>query len=84
MVRSWKKMLGKAKCRWVPPQQVIACHTGGTTSGLCPSGALPPPRASAIRAALLLSGAALHPDKGLQNGCGALTPDRQMDRLTHI
>lgn len=82
MVRSWK-ILGEAKCRWVPPQQVIACHAGGTTSGLCPSGALPPPRASATRAALPLSGAALQPDRGLQD-CGTLAPNGQTDRLVHI
>ncbi len=77
MVGSWK-ILGEAKCRWVPPQQVIACHAGGTTSGLCPSGALPPPRASAIRAALLFGGAALQPDKEPQD-CGTLTSARQTD-----
>lgn len=81
MVGRWK-IRGKAKCRWVPPQQAIACHAGGTASGLCPSRALPSPRASAIRAALLLSGAALQPDKGIQD-CGALTPDRQTDRLIY-
>jgi hypothetical protein len=45
------KIFGEAKRRWVPTQEVNASHTGGTTSGLCPSGALSPPHASAIRAA---------------------------------
>ena len=51
-------ILGEAKRRWVPTQQAIACHAGGTTSGLCPSGALLPPHASAIGAASCLSAAA--------------------------
>lgn len=45
------KFLGEANRRWVPTQEVYASHAGGTTSGLCPSGALPPPPASAIGAA---------------------------------
>ena len=57
MITSWK-ILGEAKRRWVPTQQAIACHAGGTTSGLCPSGALPPPHASAIGAASCHSAAA--------------------------
>lgn len=57
---NWK-MLGEAKRRWGPIRQATACHADGTTSGLCPSGALPPPSASAIGAApcLFYSGAAL-------------------------
>jgi hypothetical protein len=50
MITSWK-ILGEAKRRWVPTQEVNASHAGGPTSGLCPSGALPPPHASAIGAA---------------------------------
>ena len=57
MIISWK-ILGEAKRRWVPTQEAIACHAGGTTSGLCPSGALPPPHASAIGAASCHSAAA--------------------------
>ena len=53
------KILGEAKRRWVPTQRrATACHAGGTTSGLCPSGALPPPCASAIGAASCPSAAA--------------------------
>jgi len=37
------KIFGEAIRRWVPTQEVHASHAGGTTSGLCPSGALPPP-----------------------------------------
>ncbi|HEU0069537.1 MAG TPA: hypothetical protein VFQ26_09830, partial [Nitrospiraceae bacterium] len=65
------EVFGEAKGRWAPTQEVHASHAGGTTSGLCPSGALPPPRASAIGAAPCLpfsSGAALQSDR---------------DRLTH-
>jgi len=59
MITSWK-ILGEAKRRWVPTQEVNASHAGGTTSGSCPSGALPPPYASAIGAAFRpSSGAAL-------------------------
>lgn len=47
MVKSWK-LFGEAKRRWVPTQEGDFSHAGGTTSGLCPSGALPPPCASAI------------------------------------
>ena len=46
-----EKILGEAKRRWVPTQEVNPSHASGTTSGLCPSGALSPPHASAIRAA---------------------------------
>ena len=66
MITSWK-ILGEAKRRWVPTQRrATACHVGGTTSGLCPSGALPPPHASAIGAASypFCSGAALQSDRG--------------------
>ena len=53
------KIFGEAKRRWVPTQRrATACHAGGTTSGLCPSGALPPPHASAIGAASCPSAAA--------------------------
>ena len=45
------KILGEAKRRWVPTQEVNTSHASGTTSGLCPSGALSPPHASAIGAA---------------------------------
>jgi len=45
------KILGEAKRRWVPTQEVNTSHSSGTTSGLCPSGALSPPHASAIGAA---------------------------------
>ncbi len=81
MVGSWT-IHGKAKCRWVLPQQVIVCHAGGTISGLCLSGAPPLPRASAIRAALLFGGAALRPDKEPQDR-GTLTSARQTNRLIH-
>jgi len=64
MITSWK-ILGEAKRRWVPTHEVHASHAGGTTSGLCPSGALPPPCASAIGAASCpSSGAALQSDRG--------------------
>jgi hypothetical protein len=54
-------ILGKAKRRWVPTQEGYTSHAGGTTSGLCPSGALPPPYAFAIWAASCLSLAEARP-----------------------
>ena len=64
MVWNWKS-LGEAKCRWVPTQEADASHAGGTTSGLCPSGAshrhaLPPSAASCP----LSSGAASNSEQG--------------------
>jgi hypothetical protein len=60
MVRNWK-LFGEANRRWVPTQEGYTSHAGGTTSGLCPSGALPPPYASAIGAASWLSSAEARP-----------------------
>lgn len=54
-------ILGEAKRRWVPTQEGYTSHAGGTTSGLCPSGALPPPYASAIGAASCLYSAEARP-----------------------
>ncbi len=59
------KILGEAKRRWVPTQEDNASHVGGATSGLCPSGAIPLPHASAIGAASCFAAAA-RPSKSEQ------------------